>query len=139
MAAEAILGHAIAFKSGRDRTKPLAGKILAMVFEKPSTRTRLSFEVAMKQLGGDVVTLVSADSQISRGETTADTARSIVGLDVTNRVSDAVQSTPRLDSPRTSAKASAGETSASASSHTSFATWFESAASKSPKSRNRRL
>ncbi|MGH6976556.1 MAG: ornithine carbamoyltransferase, partial [Stellaceae bacterium] len=70
-----ILGHAVAFKSGRDRTKPLADKILAMIFEKPSTRTRLSFEVAMKQLGGDVVTLTAADSQISRGETTADTAR----------------------------------------------------------------
>jgi len=70
-----ILGHAVAFKAGRDRTKPLEGKILAMIFEKPSTRTRLSFEVAMMQLGGDVVTLTSADSQLSRGETTADTAR----------------------------------------------------------------
>jgi ornithine carbamoyltransferase len=70
-----ILQRATAFKSGRDSTKPFAGKILAMIFEKPSTRTRLSFEVAMKQLGGDVVTLTAADSQISRGETTADTAR----------------------------------------------------------------
>ena len=86
-----ILGHAVAFKSGRDRTKPLAGKILAMIFEKPSTRTRLSFEVAMKQLGGDVVTLTSADSQLSRGETTADTAR------VLSRYVDAIMI--RTDSP----------------------------------------
>ena len=86
-----ILGHAIAFKSGRDRTKPLTDKILAMIFEKPSTRTRLSFEVAMKQLGGDVVTLTAADSQISRGETTADTAR------VLSRYVDAIMI--RTDSP----------------------------------------
>ncbi len=70
-----ILDHAAAFKAGRDRGKPMQGKMLAMIFEKPSTRTRLSFEVAMKQLGGDVVTLTAADSQLSHGETTADTAR----------------------------------------------------------------
>ncbi len=86
-----ILGHAVAFKSGRDRTKPLAGKILAMIFEKPSTRTRLSFEVAMKQLGGDVITMTASDSQISRGETTADTAR------VLSRYVDAIMI--RTDSP----------------------------------------
>ena len=55
--------------------RPLAGKTLAMIFEKPSTRTRVSFEVAMKQLGGDVVISSAADSQLSRGETMADTAR----------------------------------------------------------------
>ncbi|HLY81131.1 MAG TPA: ornithine carbamoyltransferase, partial [Caulobacteraceae bacterium] len=55
--------------------KPLAGKTLAMVFERPSTRTRVSFEVAMKQLGGDVVILTSQDTQLGRGETIADTAR----------------------------------------------------------------
>lgn len=55
--------------------KPLAGKTLALIFEKPSTRTRVSFEVGMRQLGGDVVVLDSASSQLGRGETIADTAR----------------------------------------------------------------
>lgn len=55
--------------------KPLAGKTLAMIFEKPSTRTRVSFEVAMRQLGGDVVMLSAAEMQTGRGETIADTAR----------------------------------------------------------------
>ena len=70
-----ILDQAVQWKHSGDRSKPLAGKILAMVFEKPSTRTRLSFEVAMKQLGGDVVTMTASDTQLSRGETIADTAR----------------------------------------------------------------
>jgi len=86
-----ILDHAKDFKAGRDRGKPVQGKMLAMIFEKPSTRTRLSFEVAMKQLGGDVVTMTAADSQISRGETTADTAR------VLSRYVDAI--VIRTDSP----------------------------------------
>ena len=55
--------------------KPLAGKTLALIFEKPSTRTRVSFEVGMRQLGGDVVVLDAASSQLGRGETIADTAR----------------------------------------------------------------
>ncbi len=70
-----ILDQAVKWKQNGDRSKPLEGKILAMVFEKPSTRTRLSFEVAMKQLGGDVVTMTASDTQLSRGETVADTAK----------------------------------------------------------------
>ena len=70
----AILDTGFAYKNGR-RDRPLAGKILAMVFEKPSTRTRVSFEVAMRQLGGETIYLSSADSQLGRGESVADTAR----------------------------------------------------------------
>jgi ornithine carbamoyltransferase len=70
-----MLDRGFAYKRGDDRTQPLRGKVLAMIFEKPSTRTRLSFEVAMKQLGGDVVVMTASDSQLSRGETAADTAR----------------------------------------------------------------
>ncbi|HWK45565.1 MAG TPA: ornithine carbamoyltransferase [Stellaceae bacterium] len=55
--------------------RPFVGKTLAMIFEKPSTRTRVSFEVAMKQLGGDVVVISASDSQVGRGESMADTAR----------------------------------------------------------------
>lgn len=54
---------------------PLSGKTLAMIFEKPSTRTRVSFEVGMVQLGGHALYLSSRDLQIGRGETIADTAR----------------------------------------------------------------
>ena len=52
-----------------------AGRVLAMIFEKPSTRTRVSFEVGMHQLGGDVVVLKPDDMQLGRGETIGDTAR----------------------------------------------------------------
>ena len=55
--------------------QPLAGKILAMIFEKPSTRTRVSFEVAAIQLGGQAVVLEPSGTQLGRGETVADTAR----------------------------------------------------------------
>jgi ornithine carbamoyltransferase len=61
-------------RAGEER-QPLKGKTLAMIFEKPSTRTRVSFEVAMRQLGGEVVILSAGDSQLGRGETVADTAR----------------------------------------------------------------
>jgi ornithine carbamoyltransferase len=62
----------------RDRAnadRPLTGKILAMIFDKPSTRTRVSFDVAMRQLGGDVVMLTGQEMQLGRGESIADTAR----------------------------------------------------------------
>jgi ornithine carbamoyltransferase len=55
--------------------RPLAGKTLAMIFDRPSTRTRVSFDVAMRQLGGESITLTSHDMQLGRGETLADTAR----------------------------------------------------------------
>jgi len=69
-----MLDAGFAYKNGR-RDRPLAGKTLAMIFEKPSTRTRVSFEVAMRQLGGDTIYLNTADSQLGRGETIGDTAR----------------------------------------------------------------
>ena len=69
-----ILDLGLAYKNGR-RDRPLAGKTLAMIFEKPSTRTRVSFEVATRQLGGDTIFLDAADTQLGRGETVADTAR----------------------------------------------------------------
>ncbi len=73
-----MLDRAVAFKrTARKRRgrKLLNGRTLAMIFEKPSTRTRVSFEVAMRQLGGQVVILTDNDSQMKRGETRADTAR----------------------------------------------------------------
>jgi ornithine carbamoyltransferase len=69
-----ILDLGVAYKSGR-RDRPLEGKTLAMIFEKPSTRTRVSFEVAMRQLGGETIIIGTADSQLGRGETVGDTAR----------------------------------------------------------------
>lgn len=62
-------------RGAADADRPLAGKVLAMIFEKPSTRTRVSFEVAMRQLGGETLCLNGNDTQIGRGETAADTAR----------------------------------------------------------------
>ncbi len=64
-------------RAQRDRLadRPLAGKTLAMVFDKPSTRTRVSFDVAMRQLGGDTIMLTGQEMQLGRGETIADTAR----------------------------------------------------------------
>jgi ornithine carbamoyltransferase len=55
--------------------RPLAGKALAMIFEKPSTRTRVSFELGMRQMGGETIVLERDGSQLGRGETVADTAR----------------------------------------------------------------
>jgi len=62
-------------EAGSERDGIGRGKTLAMIFEKPSTRTRVSFEVGMKQLGGGVVVLTPTEMQIGRGETIADTAR----------------------------------------------------------------
>ena len=62
-------------KCGAVPKKPLEGKILAMVFDKPSTRTRVSFDVGMRQLGGETIILSSNDTQLGRGESIADTAR----------------------------------------------------------------
>src|SRR3978361_1865401 len=62
-------------QAGVPSSRPLAGRSLALIFEKPSTRTRVSFELAMRQLGGDVVVLQGNDMQLGRGESVADTAR----------------------------------------------------------------
>ena len=73
-----IIAHSIAMKNAPGEpaaAAPLAGKTLAMIFDKPSTRTRVSFDVAMRQLGGGTVTLDQAGSQLGRGESIADTAR----------------------------------------------------------------
>lgn len=71
--------------------KPLEGKTLVMIFEKPSTRTRVSFQVGMQELGGQTVLLNDSDSQLGRGETVADTAR------VLSRYADAIMI--RTDDP----------------------------------------
>ncbi len=88
----AILDHAARMKAGRagwpkGRVEPDApgrDRVLAMIFEKPSTRTRLSFDAAMIQLGGGTMALRSDDLQLGRGETIADTAQ------VLSRMVDAV-------------------------------------------------
>ena len=65
-----------AMKERRERGgKPLDGRTLAMIFDKPSTRTRVSFDVAMRQLGGEAIMLTGQEMQLGRGETIADTAR----------------------------------------------------------------
>jgi ornithine carbamoyltransferase len=71
-------------KGKADADAPLAGRVLALVFEKNSTRTRVSFDIAMRQLGGSVLTLEAGSSQLGRGETIADTAR------VLSRMVDAI-------------------------------------------------
>ena len=79
----AMIGDAIDRKTARkgwpkgkvDADAPLAGHTLGMIFEKNSTRTRASFEMAIKQLGGDSMFMASGQMQLGRGETIADTAR----------------------------------------------------------------
>ncbi|MBO6782502.1 MAG: ornithine carbamoyltransferase [Alphaproteobacteria bacterium] len=71
----AMLDSAARIKASGGQEDALRGKTLAMVFEKPSTRTRVSFDVAMQSLGGNVVSLEPEGSQLGRGETVADTAR----------------------------------------------------------------
>ena len=71
-------------KGKADADAPLAGRVLALVFEKNSTRTRVSFDIAMRQLGGTVLILEAGSSQLGRGETIADTTR------VLSRMVDAI-------------------------------------------------
>ncbi len=78
-----ILDRAHALKASRKAgkiEKTLEGRTLGLIFEKPSTRTRLSFEAGIQQLGGNAVTLVASESQISRGESLEDTARDGLAL-----------------------------------------------------------
>lgn len=78
-----ILEHAKAMKAARlgmpkgalDPDAPLNGESLAMIFEKSSTRTRISFDVGMRQLGGSTIVMQSGDTQLGRGETVPDTAQ----------------------------------------------------------------
>ncbi|HEX3179839.1 MAG TPA: ornithine carbamoyltransferase [Beijerinckiaceae bacterium] len=76
-----MLSESAAMKAARGANgrfapeKPLSGKVLAMIFDKPSTRTRVSFDLAMRELGGETVVLTGGEMQLGRGETIADTAR----------------------------------------------------------------
>ena len=72
---ENILEIAKKFKEGKIEGKPLEGKALAMIFQKSSTRTRVSFDVGMYQLGGRPIFLSSSDLQMGRGEPISDTAK----------------------------------------------------------------
>jgi ornithine carbamoyltransferase len=86
-----ILEGGLAFKQGKGEKAPLKDKTLVLIFEKPSTRTRVSFEVGMQELGGRVIVLDGDSCQIGRGESVADTAR------VLSRYADAIMI--RTDDP----------------------------------------
>ncbi len=78
-----LIDRAIALKAEHRKGvagKPMAGKVLAMIFEKASTRTRVSFEAGMAQLGGSAIFLSPSDSQLGRGEPVEDTARVLSGM-----------------------------------------------------------
>src|SRR5580658_961244 len=66
---------AVRVKGAEPAWRPLAGRTLAMIFDRPSTRTRVSFDVGMRELGGEAIMLTGAEMQLGRGETIADTAR----------------------------------------------------------------
>jgi ornithine carbamoyltransferase len=75
-----ILDLSAAMKTARVKgvppaRRPLAGKTLALIFDRPSTRTRVSFDIGMRELGGETIMLTGAEMQLGRGETLADTAR----------------------------------------------------------------
>ncbi|ALE03361.1 ornithine carbamoyltransferase [Bartonella ancashensis] len=76
--ARALINHSkilkTTFKEGKI-SKPFIGKTLAMIFEKPSTRTRISFDVGMRQLGGETIMLTGSEMQLGHSETITDTAR----------------------------------------------------------------
>ncbi|RVT85839.1 ornithine carbamoyltransferase [Rhodobacteraceae bacterium CCMM004] len=80
-----IIDSAAAMKTARDGRprgtpdddRPLAGRMVALIFEKPSTRTRISFDVGVRQMGGETMVLSGTDMQLGHGETIADTARVI--------------------------------------------------------------
>jgi len=73
-----LINRAVDLKAGKDRNScPLIGKNIGLLFEKPSTRTRVSFEAGIYQLGGNTICMNSSELQLGRGETLADTARTL--------------------------------------------------------------